>query len=275
MVRPNPEKIDPREKITWESAPILNASEHPRATLFRMWAGEMDPTVVYVWATSFDSAFEELVEWLDENAPGRLTKLDEGDLKSAAKDEGIAWKAGWPDWDDPEFQKVQERAEADLTVIGHTSLKHGTHIASWEWGGDEIHPGGKQYAVVLGRSRLENCARCQTALGDDPVAWPLCEECRLTVADTLADKLEDLSGGLTDDARKEGSDIRLQVLDWDDDYVLHTGDASYDTDHHGDWGASTLDADMTRQQCDLLALELLDEAADGASEKLSEEMSLT
>jgi hypothetical protein len=38
-------------------------------------------------------------------------------------------------------------------------------------------------------------------------------------------------------------DVRLQVLGDDGrtpDWILHVGDASYDTDHHGYWGASSL-----------------------------------
>jgi hypothetical protein len=135
-----------------DKAPIANAGEiwnyvddeaEPRESdigtdLYLMWAGAHAPHYVWVWAGSFDDAFEELVEHLDDEAPGLLTTLDEGDLKRAAEDEDIEWKEEWPDWEDPEFERVVQAAEVDYTTIGHTTLKHGTHIASWEWGGDEV-----------------------------------------------------------------------------------------------------------------------------------------
>lgn len=143
-----------------EEADIANPEENPGIEegkpLFLMFAGAYGDTHAWVWADHLEDAFEVFVEWLDDNAPGLLTELDESDLKNAAKDEGIAWQPHWPDWDDRQFQKVVEAAEADLTVIGHTTLKHGTHIASYEWGGDEIDPGGKDYKTVLGRSMADD-----------------------------------------------------------------------------------------------------------------------
>lgn len=40
------------------------------------------------------------------------------------------------------------------------------------------------------------------------------------------------------------TDIRLQVYD-DGSWTLHTGDACYDTDHSGAWGAATLSVSDT------------------------------
>jgi hypothetical protein len=106
-----------------------------------MWAGTYRDTRGYVWARSFDDAFEKWVEYLDTlpNAKLFFVKLDVNDLKRAAEDEGIQWRAHWPDFDDEKFQRVVEAAEADLTSIGHTQLDHGSYIASDEWGGDEIN----------------------------------------------------------------------------------------------------------------------------------------
>ncbi len=54
-----------------------------------------------------------------------------------------------------------------------------------------------------------------------------------------------------------GFDVRLQVTEGD--WSLHTGDASYDTDHHGFWGAGFLTPDT---DCAALAEELIEEARD-------------
>ncbi len=94
-------------------------------------------TQVRVYADSLDSAFEIAVEWLDDNAPGHLTTIGEAELKESAEDLGISWPREH-DWEDPDFVKVIEHAELDLTIIGHTTLKNGTHIASYDWTVDEL-----------------------------------------------------------------------------------------------------------------------------------------
>ena len=134
-----------------ETVPIANADEawnlatdegEPRVDtptdLFLMWAGQMGTVRAFGWARHVEDAFEEFVEYLDDEAPGMLTDVTEQDLKEAAEYEGFAWQKHWPDYEDPEFEKVVQRAEADLTIIGHTTLNHGQYIASYEWGGDEI-----------------------------------------------------------------------------------------------------------------------------------------
>lgn len=125
--------------------PIANEAEYQcdeNKSLFLMWAGAYGDTKAYVWADSFDAAFEEFTEYLDEHAPGCLTTVTEDDLKNAAKELELRWP-GFPgpqtcDEDQELFDKIVEHAEADLTLIGHTTLKNGTHIVSYEWGGDEI-----------------------------------------------------------------------------------------------------------------------------------------
>ena len=56
-------------------------------------------------------------------------------------------------------------------------------------------------------------------------------------------------------------DVRLQVLD-DGSWVLHTGDASYDTDHHGSWGASEIVPTMTDEELREMAEDLINQAED-------------
>lgn len=123
-------------KLTGNELPLVCESLDAGGTLFEMWAGAYADTKVLVRAEHFETAFELLVEWLDDNAPGCLTKLETSDYEAAAEELGLVW--------DPkeglgmDEARIIEHAEADLTVIGHTTLKNGTHIASYEWGGAEV-----------------------------------------------------------------------------------------------------------------------------------------
>jgi len=133
-------------------------AKHP-ARLFRLWFGQVGTTHVYCWADSFESAFEVAVEWLDDKGfAGYFVDVTVDDLKEAAEDLGIPWKPEWPQVgviDDPDYEKVLEHAEADLTCIGHTTLKSGRYIPSYEWGGDDVQAGTDEYREVLARSRDE------------------------------------------------------------------------------------------------------------------------
>jgi hypothetical protein len=133
-----------------DTIPIVNPLElptgqHDRKQLFRMWAGYNGP-VVYIWADHFEDAFEELQEYLDDNAPGVFTLLTEQDYRDAAADLKLAWKPHWPDPDDVDFERVTQAAEADLTMVGgHTTFKvarqpgvWGVFLPSDEWGGGDV-----------------------------------------------------------------------------------------------------------------------------------------
>lgn len=130
-----------------ESIQVANRSEFEcdhDLKLFRMHAGAYGETRAYVWSDSFESAFESFVEWLDENAPRCLTTVGEDELKSAATELGIVWPSdpvvsGF--YESSEFERIRDLAETDLTAIGHTTLRNGTHIVSSEWRGDEIERG--------------------------------------------------------------------------------------------------------------------------------------
>jgi len=125
-------------------AGTLERVEHPIAntqgcndSLYLMWAGDHHPTYVYVWADSFESAFEEFVEWLDDNAPGLLVSHE--DAKRAFEEYCAENDVSEDDLedDDGEIYTAMEEAN-EWTSIGHTSLKTGGHIASHEWGGSEV-----------------------------------------------------------------------------------------------------------------------------------------
>ena len=150
--------------------PIANPEDcDDDRALYQFQFGPYTGTEVYVWADGDEDAFEIAIEWVDDNAPGLLVTVDEDDLKEAAEDLGIEWDEAWSNggaagrkefgttwnpYDDPEFVKIVEHAEADLTLIGHTTLKHGTHIPSWEWHFHEVTDEG-EIEEVAGRSEEE------------------------------------------------------------------------------------------------------------------------
>lgn len=120
--------------------PIANPSDHDatyKTQLFCMWAGAYGDTRVFVWADHFDDAFEVLTEWLDDNAPGCLTHID---WDATAREHGYEnWQAAYDALGEGnELDALVEEAETDLSIVGHTTLKNGDAIASWEWGGNEV-----------------------------------------------------------------------------------------------------------------------------------------
>lgn len=60
-------------------------------------------------------------------------------------------------------------------------------------------------------------------------------------------------------------DVRLQV--GERGWSVHTGDPSYDQDHRGFWGASSMDG---RTNCYDLAKDLIDQARDAHAEAASD-----
>jgi hypothetical protein len=63
---------------------------------------------------------------------------------------------------------------------------------------------------------------------------------------------------IADDDGNACGDIRLQLVDGS--WALHTGDAQYDTDHRGWWGASAVEAGASLRHCRELATALIGEA---------------
>ena len=57
------------------------------------------------------------------------------------------------------------------------------------------------------------------------------------------------------------TDVRLQVMD-NGSWSVHSGDASYDTDHRGYWGASTVDAKLSKRDAMEIAKDLIDQVED-------------
>lgn len=80
----------------------------------------------------------------------------------------------------------------------------------------------------------------------------------------LKDIRDDLAATPSEDgveSEDDFMDVRLQVFD-DGGWVLHTGDASYDTDHHGSWGASEIVPTMTDEELREMAEDLINQAED-------------
>jgi len=133
---------------------IVNGSDADSGELFLMWFDAHAPLRLLVWAGSFDDAFEYAVDYLDDEGKcGIFTFLDESDYKAAAEDLGVEWPAGGiHDLSERNAEKVRDAAEADLTLIGHTTLKcqKGQYsppfVASDEWGADEVH--GKDLSLI-------------------------------------------------------------------------------------------------------------------------------
>ena len=256
--------------------PILNSSDVCEgATLMRMWAGACAPTEVYVWGSSFETAFEMLVEYLDEHAPGCLVSHEEFRdlLDEAAQEVGHAdweaaqehWKvngghaaAGWHNDMMNDLSQIIEAAEADLTVIGHTSLDNGGHIASHEWGGSEVSD-PTEYREAFCRSLAE-------ALEGDV-------EAIVSQLQDVREEHENLTcpedGPCRGNCAIEAIDVRLQLTARNSvSWQLHSGDASYDTDHRGYWGAGFVTADHDDESLTDLARDLISQCLDAAAESV-------
>lgn len=79
--------------------------------------GAYGDTLVLAYGCGLDSAFDEAVDWIAENAPGLLMN----DAVNEAYHEAI--KSGMSEND------AREEAEMDMTCGGNA----GDYIASWEW----------------------------------------------------------------------------------------------------------------------------------------------
>lgn len=110
--------------------------------------GAYGSTHVAVLASSVEDALEASIEWLDDNAPGLLSTVSEEDYARAARELGIAWEPQCVS--DEQWQRVTERAEADMTMVGWTTLKHGNCIPSWEWTFRELN--ATEAATIRARS---------------------------------------------------------------------------------------------------------------------------
>ncbi len=151
--RSNPRKKKSRKKnpgptYSQGAAPIANACDYDWTDeLYYFSLGAYGSTHVYVWANSADDAMEEMVEWVDDNAPGLLSTIGEAELRESAEELGIEY-----DPEDVDYQII-EHAEQDMYVVGHTTLKHGNAMPSWEIHFNEVT--GKKKEAVKRLSEIE------------------------------------------------------------------------------------------------------------------------
>ena len=234
-----------------ENIPVVNPEEVcERAYL--MWAGQCAPTKAYVWADSFESAFEIFVEWLDaQNYTGFFVSddefkelLDEQATDMYGKDwdtlisEWVADNGEWAGWKNDmcaEYMDVIEAAEADLTMIGHTTLSSGTYIPSYEWGGDEC---------------------------DRDLAFAASVDVFLdTYASDIQHELQRRHNDLLSFECEWEVDVRLQVKS-NGDWYIKVGVTDYDTDHGGFWGSGILQEDMSDEDFQLLTDDLINQVVE-------------
>lgn len=89
--------------------------------------GAYGESLYLVYADGLDSAFDEMVDWAADNAPGLLSEdyyQEEFKRLEAEEVERLERRL-----DDDELVKIQEQAEADLSIGGNNGL----HYTSHEW----------------------------------------------------------------------------------------------------------------------------------------------
>lgn len=146
--------------------PLANCDAGDEERTFRFSFGAYCSARCYVFAPHLEGALEFALQWLDDNAPGLLTTIGPEDYKRAAIELGL------PDDDTegPFWHKVQERAEEDMLMVSHTTLKNGNAIPSWEWGCVEI------CGAELEALRARVCPDCRAAEVTKP---GLCTDCEV------------------------------------------------------------------------------------------------
>ena len=112
--------------------PVVNPEDVVHeTTVWDMRAEAYVDVRALIFAQDLEDAFECFVEWLDDNHPGCLTTID---YDEAARELGapIDWRE-----DDEWSNLVYEHADTEMTVVTHTTLKHGNAVPSYEWWGKE------------------------------------------------------------------------------------------------------------------------------------------
>jgi len=120
-----------------------------RTHLFYWSLGAYGSTHVYTWADSYESAEETMLEWVDDNAPGLLSTIGEAELRESAQELGIEYDP--QDIDD----RIIEHAEQDMIIVGHTTLKHGNAIPSWEVHVREVTGDTRKRAIATSKAICE------------------------------------------------------------------------------------------------------------------------
>ena len=208
-----------------EEIPIANPGDYDRETLFEMWVGACSPLRVLVWADSFEDAWEEMVDYCDHpERAGVFSTVDDSDLRAAAEDLGLSWDEIKDDHSSEAFDRVVNAAQADMSMVGHTTLHHVTApgmpcIPSWEWGGGEVDPGSDRYRDAFARSLKDGDHDLAEAWDQGIVASDFSSEAEARVGGRAfargwcmgAGLRADEGGGLVDACERWTVDLYLQV----------------------------------------------------------------
>jgi hypothetical protein len=155
---------------------------HFTRSLFQMRAGASSGAGVeaYVWARSFEDALEVFVDWLDdENLCGMFVTVGIAELEDAADELGLP-RAVAHDDQHPNYWRVVEKAEEDLTLVtGHTTMKNCPnpgYFLSYDWGGEELD---LSQNLEVARESYRECRGHAFLPGD--VVWALADDAELEI----------------------------------------------------------------------------------------------
>lgn len=142
--------------------------------------GAVGATNLYVWSGSVEDGLETAGDWLRENAPGHIVQLTEQDYREAAEDVEVEWQSSWPDWEDRNWEKIAEHAEADLT-----QLDAGDYLLSYEWWVNDITDPDETEEIYKESHRIQSeqlAAEETVADVSQPKALTVLDDARLTLA---------------------------------------------------------------------------------------------
>ncbi len=257
--------------LNMKTVPVIREAGHGEETGYLFSFGAYGDTHVAVIGGSMVDGLESCLEWLDDNAPGLLHTITAEDYANAAAELGIAWQP--EEQADADTARVVQHAEADMTMVGHTTLEHGNCIPSWEWHARELD------AAELATLMRRFCQSCESEL-DAAKECILCNGCEASfVSEVKRDLLsrrgpvqpepsaEEIAESGEDENDPDATDVRLQVTDWHTiDWALHEGDSSYDQDHRGFWGAGRISPYDTDHCIGETAQDLVDQALEHAAQ---------
>jgi hypothetical protein len=256
--------------LNLKTVPVIREAGHGEETGYLFSFGAYGNTHVAVIGGSLESGLESCLEWLDDNAPGLLHTVSAADYAEAARELGVAWEP--EEQANADTERVVQHAEADMTMVGHTTLKHGNCIPSYEWFVRELD--AEELATLMRRF----CQNCESEL-DAAKECILCGECHASlVSDVTHDLLiergpvqpepspEEIAERGEDENDPDATDVRLQVRTWrGNDWGIRTGDSSYDQDHRGFWGAGRISPYDTDHCIGETANDLVDQALEQAA----------
>lgn len=257
--------------LNLKTVPVIREAGHGEEAGYLFSFGAYGDTHVAVIGGSLESGLESCLEWLDDNAPGLLHTIGESDYAEAAAELGVEWPPKDLRYDSDEAERVRAATETDMTMVGHTTLKNGNCIPSYEWFVRSLD------AAELATLMRRFCKNCESALNAEKDCI-LCGECTVGLVNDVTHDLLIERGPVQSEPspeetaeREDGddpdaTDVRLQVRTWrGNDWAIRTGDSSYDQDHRGFWGAGRLSPYDTDHCVGETARDLVNQALEHAA----------